>query len=103
MMWGMILAPTLPIEDRMTGRVLLGNISWGPYPSFLDEVGDGSTRLTYNHGLLEIEMPSRHHELIKKFIGEIVELCLRRSATDYEPSGNATWRQEDELQGLEAD
>jgi len=87
----------------MTGRVLLRNISWGTYTSLLDEVGDGPNRLTYNHGLLEIEMPSRHHELIKKFVGEMVELCLRRSGTDYEPSGNATWRQEDQLQGLEAD
>lgn len=87
----------------MTGHVLLRNISWRTYTSLLDEVGDGSTRLTYDHGLLEIEMPSRHHELIKRLVGEIVELCLRRSGIDYEPSGNATWRQENELQGLEAD
>ena len=99
----MTLAPPLPLTDRVTGRVLLRNISWGTYTSLLEEVGDGSTRLTYNRGLLEIEMPSRHHELIKRFVGEIVELCLRRSGTDCEPSGNATWRQEDQLQGLEAD
>jgi Uma2 family endonuclease len=99
----MTLAPPLIPSDRITGRVLLRNISWNTYTSLLDEVGEGATRLTYNRGLLEIEMPSRHHELIKRLVGEIVELCLRRSGSDYEPSGNATWRQENHLQGLEAD
>jgi Uma2 family endonuclease len=99
----MTLAPPYPLADRVTGRVLMRNVSWDTYTSLLEDSADGAIRFTYDHGLLEIEKPSRHHELIKRLVGEIVELCLRRSGMDFEPSGNATWREEAGLQGLEAD
>jgi Uma2 family endonuclease len=99
----MTLAPPYPLADRVTGRVLMRNISWDTYSSLLEDSADGANRFTYDHGLLEIEMPSRHHEIIKRLVGEIVELCLRRSGVDYEPSGSATWRDQARLQGIGAD
>jgi Uma2 family endonuclease len=69
----------------------------------LREVGDSAIRLTYDRGLLEIAVPSRRHEQIKRFLGEIAESSLKKLAIAYEPAGNATWRRQDKLRGLEAD
>ena len=91
------------LEDRVTGTVLLSNVSWDTYNLIRNETDDGGARLTYDHGMLEIEVPSRHHEQLKRFVGELVETSLRADGRDYEPSGGATWRQADALRGLEAD
>jgi Uma2 family endonuclease len=69
----------------------------------LEEVGDSATRLTFDRGLLEITVPSRHHERVKKFVGQIAETSLKILGIRYEPAGSATWRREDQLRGLEAD
>src|SRR5688572_9198178 len=97
------LPPTSASADRTTGHVVLRNISWRTYNALLAETEDGQTRMTYDRGLLEIEVPSRHHEQIKRLVGELIEMSLRHSGVDYEPSGSATWQREAELQGLEAD
>jgi Uma2 family endonuclease len=91
------------LADRTTGSVLLHNISWDTYSAILADAADGTSRLTYDHGLLEIEVPSRHHEQIKRFVGEMVEATLKAAGRDYEPAGSATWREQAALRGLEAD
>lgn len=95
--------PTQPPAGQPEGHVLLRNISWRTYRTLLDEIGDSPTRLTYDRGLLEIEVPSRHHEQLKRFVGELAETYMKRTGIEYEPSGSTTWQREAELRGLEAD
>jgi Uma2 family endonuclease len=89
--------------DFIAGRVLLRNISWDTYTALLDDVGDSSARLTYDHGLLEIEVPSRLHELIKAIVAEMLATVMKRLGVPYEPAGATTWRKHASLRGLEAD
>lgn len=90
-------------SDRITGQVLLPNVPWQTYLSLLDGVGDHPIRLTYDRGMLEIEVPSLHHERLKKFAAQLVEASLIKMGVDYEPVESATWRLEQELRGLEPD
>jgi Uma2 family endonuclease len=99
----MTQAVRIDSSDRITGQVLLPNVPWQTYLSLLDGVGDHPIRLTYDRGMLEIEVPSLHHERLKKFAAQLVETCLVEMGIDYEPAGSATWRLEQELRGLEPD
>src|SRR3954454_17157704 len=92
--------PTQPPADQPEGHVLLRNISWRTYQTLLDEVGDSPIRLTFDRGLLAIEAPSRHHEQLRRFVGELAETSFRRAGSEYEPSGSTTWQREAELRGL---
>lgn len=94
---------TASLSDRTAGAVLLRNISWSTYTTLLSEVGDDAIRLTYDRGFLEITVPSRRHEQIKRFVGVLVERLMERRGIQFEPAGSATWRREDQFRGLEAD
>jgi Uma2 family endonuclease len=82
---------------------LLPGISWHTYTAILKDIGDSALRLTYDNGLLEIELPGRHHEQIKKLLGTMAEDAMDRLGIAFEPSGSTTWKREAKLKGLEAD
>src|SRR5450432_2326666 len=100
-----MLAPpplrTVPESDQ--SRVLLHGISWDTYSSILKDIGDGAPRLTYDNGLLEIELPGRLHERVKALVAEMAISAMKKARIEYDPSGATTWRNEAELKGLEAD
>ncbi len=95
------LRPVVHESDQ--SRVLLHGISWDTYSAMLKDIGDGAPRLTYDNGLLEIEVPGRLHEQVKKLVGTLAERAMDRSKIAFEPSGATTWRKEADLKGLEAD
>jgi Uma2 family endonuclease len=98
------IATSSPVPDEAAqARVLLNGISWGTYSSMLSDIGDGAARLTYDNGLLEIELPGRLHELIKSLVAGLVMLAMKKLGIDYEPAGATTWRKQVSLKGLEAD
>lgn len=98
-----LASPASIPPDLVTGRVVLHNISWDTYSALLQDIGDAAARLTYDRGLLEIELPSRLHEQIKKFMAVMAERTMEKRKIKYEPAGAATWRKQFELRGLEAD
>jgi Uma2 family endonuclease len=104
-----LTAPPLPsaatrLASPATGRnVLLPNVTWDMYTDLLEAVGDGSTRLTYDNGWLEIEMPGWLHEMIAALTGEIVTSTLKRQRVTYIPGKSTTWRRLGASRGLEAD
>lgn len=95
------LSPIIPATDQ--SRVLLHGISWDTYTSILNDIGDGAPRLTYDHGLLEIELPGRLHERIKALVSEMAIAAMKIAGIKYDPSGATTWRTHASLKGLEAD
>ena len=100
----MTMAPTAPSSaPRQPGTVVLRNISWRTYQSLLAEVGDEPVHLTYNEGLLEIELPPERHEQLKAAVRTLVEHALRAFRTRFEPLGSTTWDRADLLKGIEAD
>src|SRR5690606_33605516 len=61
-----------PHEDHY---VHLRGVTWADYLRLLEVRGDRSVpRLTYLEGTLEIMSPSLTHELIKSYIGRLVEV-----------------------------
>lgn len=68
-----------PHEDHY---VHLRGVTWADYLRLLEVRGDRSVpRLTYLKGTLEIMSPSHTHELIKSYVGRLVEVwCLERGS-----------------------
>jgi Uma2 family endonuclease len=95
--------PNRPAPEPDQSRVLLRGISWDTYTAILNDIGDGAPRLTYDNGLLEIELPGRLHERNKALVAEMAISAMKRLRIEYEPSGATTWRKFVELKGLEAD
>lgn len=94
--------PHTPPES-VASRIVLPRISWQTYERLLEEVADGSLRLTFDRGRLEIELPSVEHERLKKFLGRLIETYALEAGIDILPLGSATWRREADSGGLEAD
>lgn len=94
------LTPEAPVQGSV---MLLRHISWQSYESLRDDLGEDGVHLTYDGGLLEIEVPSIRHEQLKKAVGRLVEMLLEVAKQDYEPFGSTTWSREALLKGIEAD
>ena len=91
------------LHPTQTGKVLLQNISWSTYTRLRDDIGDAPTRLTYDRGLLEIEVPSQLHEELKRFVGQLIETAVTEAGADFKPVSSTTWWNEELDRGAEAD
>ncbi len=80
---------------------MLSNISWDTYLRLRDEL-DGP-RLTYDNGLLEIEMPGMTHEQTKKVLRLTIEALADELGRDYINAGSTTFKREFANRGLEPD
>jgi Uma2 family endonuclease len=101
-----VLAPPAPPQTQSPvpwGRVLLHGISWAVYQKLRDDLGDSPVHLTYDDGLLEIEVPSKRHEELKALANELVIALLQTARIDYLALGSTTWNREQPLKGIEAD
>ena len=99
-----VRAPCGPFGSRNGGvRLTLRGVSWSLYDQLLAVVGDGLPRMTYDRGLLELEMPSKTHETLKWIAGRFIEAYAEESGVDYDAAGSTTWRRAAIQGGLEAD
>lgn len=97
--------PTAPpaAGETVAHRVTLRGVPWSLYDQLLAVVGDGLPRMTYDRGLLELEMPSKTHETLKWIAGRFIEAYAEESGIDYDAAGSTTWRRAAIDGGLEAD
>ena len=96
--------PLPPPPEVIAGRVLLRGVTWATYERLLADIGDAAgIRITYDNGLMEIEMPSLSHERIKVLIGRMIVAFSEEFNIDLVGAGSTTWRREAEGRGLEAD
>jgi len=85
-------------------RILLHEVSWAEFEAILAELGDHrSTRLAYDHGLLELMAPLPEHEYFKETISDAVKDISEELAIDYESYGSTTWRKQAKQAGIEPD
>ena len=84
-------------------RLTLRGVPWSLYDQLLAVVANGLPRMTYDRGLLELEMPSKTHEALKWISGRFVEAYAEESGIDYDAAGSTTWRRAAIEGGLEAD
>lgn len=85
-------------------RVVLSNISWQTYQCLLSDFEcEPATRLTYDHGTLEIRMPLAPHETYKKILGRLIEAATEELDIEIRSLGSLTCSREDLARGLEPD
>lgn len=84
--------------------VVLHNVSWQTYQALLADMGEHrAARLAYNHGTLEIKMPSKLHELINRLLERIITTLTEELGMSVLPLGSTTFAQEEAGQGVEPD
>ncbi len=91
-------------NQQDTQRVVLHNISWQTYQAMLTDMGDHrAARLAYDHGTLEIIMPSDLHEFIKHLLERIVVALTEELNLKVRGVGSVTLDREDLEKGVEPD
>ncbi|MBI3928757.1 MAG: Uma2 family endonuclease [Armatimonadetes bacterium] len=81
----------------------LTTTDWAGYTRFLEAVGEGHTKVTYDRGALELLTPSPEHEHTKTLMRALLECYLEERDVDFVGGGSTTFRDEDLDRGLEPD
>lgn len=69
-------------------RIWMNGLSWSAFESFVALRGNAGPRVTYLEGTLELMSPSRDHEVIKKYLGAVIEAYLDHLGIRYEGVGS---------------
>jgi Uma2 family endonuclease len=96
------------LDDRDAGLersvVSLQPVTWQTYQALLSDLGDHrSARLSYDHGTLEIKMPSKLHELVNRLLERIITTLTEELDLNVVSLGSTRFDQESEDQGVEPD
>src|SRR5437868_1631488 len=85
-------------------RIIVPNVSWATYESFLaDLANQSSIRLTYDRGMLEIMSPLTEHERLKHIIELMIEILAEELDMELECFGSTTFKRKDLARGFEPD
>lgn len=74
-----MVTAVIPVEHQALGekRVSVSGLTWDAYQQILHALPEGrSTRLTYDHGTLEITMPLEEHEYASELIGLFIRILV---------------------------
>ena len=86
------------------GTLLFHHVPWAAYEALLNDLGDGyKARISYDHGKLEVNMPTAIHERWKMFLADLMRLLTDALGLDMEGLGSTTFSYEGWLAGLEPD
>jgi Uma2 family endonuclease len=96
------------LDDRDAGSersvVSLQPVTWQTYQALLSDLGDHrSARLSYDHGTLEIKMPSKLHELVNRLLERIITTLTEELELNVVSLGSTRFDQESADQGVEPD
>jgi Uma2 family endonuclease len=87
-----------------TQRILLPGVRWCTYEALLADMDDTpAARLAYDHGTLEIMVPSFSHEQLNRLLAAIVEALAMGMHLDFINAGSTTFKREDVARGFEPD
>jgi Uma2 family endonuclease len=84
-------------------RIVLDNISWHTYETFLREFDERPLRITYDEGILEIMTLSFGHENLGWFLGRLIAVLTLELELPLVGGGSTTLKRKLKLKGLEAD
>jgi Uma2 family endonuclease len=86
-----ILAPVHQIEITPGSAICIGGIDWAEYLTLIQQLGeDRSTRIAYNHNILEIRMPGQLHESINRVLAAIVMTLAEEFGYEFNGLGSTT-------------
>ena len=87
-----------------TQRILLPGVRWYTYEALLADMDDTpAARLAYDHGTLEIMVPSFSHEQLNRLLAAVVEALAMSMHLDFINAGSTTFKREDVARGFEPD
>jgi Uma2 family endonuclease len=95
--------PTLSTLADRGGVVLIPNMSWRSYTALCDTFQESQVFLTYDHGWLEIRMPSTEHERPSFLIDNLLGYLTRLLRIPIDGVGSTTFRHEAKACGVESD
>lgn len=85
-------------------RLLLHDVSWAEFEAILDELGEHrSTRIAYDHGLLELMAPLPEHEDDKEILGDLLKAFMEELDIELRALGSTTFKNQAMLKGIEPD
>ncbi|HUY35431.1 MAG TPA: Uma2 family endonuclease [Pirellulales bacterium] len=91
------------LTSRAEQRIVLHDVPWETYLSLSMANGEGPVQLTYDQGTLEIMAPSYYHELMSRFIHDLIRVLTTELGMEMRSGGSTTMRSEPERRGAEAD
>jgi Uma2 family endonuclease len=94
-----MVAPFPAIENR----IVLRGVSWDIYQSLRADEENYHLRMTYDHGALEIMLPSQKHERIGYLLGRMIDQWTLFRKIDIVAGRNTTFSRKDLEHGLEPD
>lgn len=84
-------------------HLVLDDVSWSFYEKVLEEIDDGSVRVTFDDGRIEIMSPLPEHGRIGNWMGRLIETMALERGIDVVGMGATTFRDAAARKGLEPD
>ena len=86
------------------GTLSFQQVAWGEYEKLLEDLGAGyPSRVSYDHGKLEVFMPLPIHEYFKSFLARLIYVLTDALDLEMIELGSTTFKYHDWLQGVEPD
>ena len=82
---------------------MIDGATWADYEAMLRIIGERRIFVNYDHGVMEVMVPSHLHETIGDFLGLIVDILTEELEIPCEAGGSTTHRREDLETGVEPD
>ncbi len=99
-----IATPIHQINLTPGSAIQINGLSWDDYLTVLAQLGDHrSTRLAYDHGVLEIRMPGQRHESINRVLAAIVLTLADEMGFEFNDLGSMTMNRPFLRRGIEPD
>jgi Uma2 family endonuclease len=94
----------IQIELTPGSAIQINGVSWDDYLTLLQQLGDQrSTRIAYDHGVLEIRMPGQPHEAINRVLATIALTLAEEFGFEFNDLGSMTMNRAALSQGVEPD
>lgn len=92
------------VPSPLRKPVVLAEISWGTYPSLLQDYENRpGTRLTFDRETLAIIPPLPEHEFLSETPRDVVVAATRALGIEVHSLRSSTWKREDLQRGAEGD
>ena len=96
--------PGSPAPPTIENRVLIPDVPWSVYESFVDKLPENSpVRAAYDGRDMEIMTKSQEHEDLAKFLDYLVVEVARVLRLSFKGLGGTTWKRPLLERGIEAD
>ncbi len=99
-----IATPINPIELTPGSTMQINDLSWENCLTLLDPLGDGrSSRIAYDHRVLEIRIPGQPHAAINRVLAVIALTLAEEFGFEFNDLGSMPMNRADLRQGVEPD